>query len=258
MQVTDLAINIDGYSGPFDLLCSLVENRKFQVSGIKISQLIRIYGLYLVKSKQTPADTLAEFFSMTAGLLLEKTHSLLPGAKGEDNFEFDFNGDDIPNEQEFMKSLERYKPYRQVYLWLAEKFSSHSKSFRREIPVEPNSNPEREIIIDTDGSGAYLLGKTWKSLHERHAESLRNRQNFEENESNADWDGFAGDDLKQIEARVAEVSAMLEVSDTLSLREIAGKNLVVTLLAVLELCRMGKVYIEQDELFADVRVITKN
>lgn len=256
MQVTDLAINIDGYSGPFDLLCSLVENRKFQVSGIKISQLIRIYGLYLVKSKQTPADTLAEFFSMTAGLLLEKTHSLLPGAKGEN--EFDFDGEDIPNEQEFMKSLERYRPYRQVYLWLAEKFSFHSKSFRRENPVETPSNPEREIVIDTDGSGAYLLGKTWKSLHERHAEALRNKQSFEASEANADWDGFAEDDRKQIEARVAEVSAMLEVSDTLSLREIADKNLVVTLLAVLELCRMGKVYIEQDELFADVRVITKD
>ncbi len=85
MNITDLEINIDGYSGPFDLLCSLVENKKFQVSGIKISQLIKIYGLYLVKTSQTPADTLAEFFYMTAGLLLEKTRSLLPGSKPDDD-----------------------------------------------------------------------------------------------------------------------------------------------------------------------------
>ena len=252
MNITDLDINIEGYSGPFDLLCSLVENGKFQVSGIKIAQLIRIYGLYLVKTKQTPADTLAEFFYMTAGLLLGKTHSLLPGANTGDD---DVDGV-IPGGQEFMKSLERYKPYRKIYLWLSEKLSSHSKSFMR-TPQELPKNPEREIVID--GSGAYILAKTWKLLQAKHDEAMRNRQDIADIEAGADWDGFAAhDDQKQIEARMSEIEGMLSTDKTLSLREIAGKNLVVTLLAVLELCRIVNAYIEQDELFADVRIITKN
>ena len=48
------------------------------------------------------------------------------------------------------------------------------------------------------------------------------------------------------------------MSKSLSLHEIAGGNLVVTLLAVLELCRMGRAEIEQDGLFADVRIIPKS
>lgn len=247
--MTDFDVNIDGYSGPFDLLCSLVESGKFRVSGIKISQLIKIYGLYLVKSRQAPADTLADFFRMTAGLVLEKTRSLLP------NYDDDTDSEIIPDEEEFMKSLERYKPYRKIYLWLAEKFALSSMSYTRGLPdVAPEKN--RDIVID--GSGAYILAKTWKDINARYTQSAAKRKILTEAESNADWDGFAQDDQKQIEARVAEIESLLGMSKSLSLHEIAGNNLVVTLLAVLELCRMGRAKIEQDELFSDVRIITKD
>ena len=245
----DLSVEVDGYSGPFDLLCSLVESGKFRVSGIKISQLIKIYGLYLVKSRQTPADTLADFFRMTAGLVLEKTRSLLP------NYDDDSDSEIIPDEEEFMKSLERYKPYRKIYLWLAEKFALSSLSYPRGLPdVMPEKS--RDIVID--GSGAYILAKTWKAINARYTQNAAKRKILTEAESNADWDGFAQDDQKQIEARVAEIESLLGMSKSLSLHEIAGNNLVVTLLAVLELCRMGRAKIEQDELFSDVRIITKD
>ena len=245
----DLSVEVEGYSGPFDLLCSLVDSGKFRVSGIKISQLIKIYGLYLVKANQTPADTLADFFAMTAGLVLEKTRSLLP------NNDDDSDSEIIPDEQKFMESLERYRPYRKVYLWLADKFMSQSQTYRRGLP-DSAPNPEREILID--GSGAYILAKTWKDINTRYNEAMRKRRIFTEAESKADWDGFSGDEQKQIEARVAEIESVLRVSESLSLREIAGSNLVVTLLAVLELCRMGRAEIEQDGLFADVRIIPKS
>jgi chromatin segregation and condensation protein Rec8/ScpA/Scc1 (kleisin family) len=35
------------------------------------------------------------------------------------------------------------------------------------------------------------------------------------------------------------------------------KVLVVTLLAILEMCRMGKITIEQDALFSDVKIFAK-
>ena len=147
MSLTGFEINIEGYSGPFDLLCSLVENKKFQISDIKISQLIKIYGLYLLKTRQAPADTLAEFFYMTANLLLEKTKSLLPGAKQTENENSEEN---LANEENFLKSLERYKPYRKAYHWLSEKFETHSKSFRREVP-EPSVSINHEIVSRKTG-----------------------------------------------------------------------------------------------------------
>ncbi|MBQ9418750.1 MAG: segregation/condensation protein A [Synergistaceae bacterium] len=244
-----LDIDIEGFSGPFDLLCSLVESRQFQISEIKISQLVKIYGLYLVKTRQAPADTLAEFFYMTAGLLLEKAKSLLPGAKPITESE-----NEIPNEENFMKSLERYKPYRKAYQWLSEKFDLQSKSFRRDAP-EPVVNIHREIVVDDDG--VYILAKTWKNLHAQHDEYIRTIKEFEASRSGADWDGFAKDDQKQIQARISELEEQLNIAGSLSFNEVcqSRRSLVITLLALLELCRMGKASIEQKELFSDVRIV---
>ena len=248
MSLTDFEINIEGYSGPFDLLCSLVENKKFQISEIKISQLIKIYGLYLLKTRQAPADTLAEFFYMTANLLLEKAKSLLPGAKNlEDEEEV------ITSGENFMKSLERYKPYRKAYKILTQKFETQSKSFRREVP-EPVININREIIIY--GDGGYSLAKNWKILNENYTEKIKNLENIISSQTNADWDGFAQDDQEQIEERIKELEEQLNLQKFLSFNEICSSRhgLVVTLLALLELCRMGKIKIEQKELFSDVRI----
>ena len=63
-------ISVEGFSGPLDLLCSLVESRQFQASQLKITQLVRIYGVYLARTQHASVDTLVEFFYMVAGLLL--------------------------------------------------------------------------------------------------------------------------------------------------------------------------------------------
>lgn len=248
MSLIELDVEIEGYSGPFDLLCSLVDDGKFKISEIKISQLIKIYGRYLIETRQSPADALAEFFYMTAGLLLEKTHSLLPGAKVIEEFS-------PQNEAEFMKSLERYKPYRRAYLWLSEKFFVQAKSFRREIPLEI---PEREIVIDDEG--AYMLAETWKILSKSFSQRQQERINFAEAEAKADWDGFAETDQEQIDARVSELDELLSMKFSLSFNEICAskQNAVITLLALLELCRLGRAEFSQDELFSDVRINSKN
>lgn len=251
MKDFELSIEIEGYSGPFDLLCSLVEEKKFQLSDIKISELIRIYGIYLLKTRQVPADTLAEFFYMTSELLLEKTRSLLPGAKGISESQ-----EIIKGGEEFIQTLERYRPYRKAYLWLAEKFEAQSKLFSREFQER-----ETEIVFDT-GGGVYMLAKTWNGLHAKHIQAMKEKQKFLEAHAGADWSGFAEDDQEQIDARVLELEKLLSFSHSLSLNEICSmntsrRNLVITLLALLELCRMGRAVISQEELFSDVRINAK-
>lgn len=267
-ELSELSIDIEGYSGPFDLLCSLAEDRKFQLTDIKISQLIKIYGLYLLKTRQSPADTLAEFFYMASGLLLEKTHSLIPGndkrrendspdEKSENENESENNKSTDTGEKEFIRTLERYMPYRKVYLWLEEKFNAQSLLFRRENKMAGGT--KSKIIIDS--GDADLLAETWKDLFERHIELTTEEQELYDAESRADWDGFAESDEQQIDARVSEIEDMLNISQSLSFNMLCSDsskhNIVTTLLAMLELCRMGKILIEQEELFSDVRIISK-
>ena len=259
MKNLELEISIEGFSGPFDLLCSLVENKKFRASDIKISKLVKIYGLYLIKTKQVPADTLAEFFYMASGLLLEKTLSLLPGADIYE--ESKIENQDI-NEEKFIKTLERYKPYRSAYKWLNEKFSNQQKSFRREIIIKENNE---KIITEYNNieNGIYFLASNWKKLYDKFKTSREKLLAQNEAVSKADWDGFQNsqDDVQQIQSRILEIEGFLKIYDCLSLNHICNSSrnvLVVTVLALLEMCRMGKIYVKQDELFSDIEIFARN
>ena len=251
MSLIDFNVDVEGYSGPFDLLCSLVESKKFHVSDLKISQLIEIYGEYLITTKQAPADTLAEFFYMTSSLLLAKTLSLLPGEEPIDESE------DLQANEKFLKSLERYKFFRPIFARMNETLEARSKFFRRDVPQAVHE-PEQEIIIAD--SGAYKLAQTWKSLNDRMVQRFQEKMKLAEAAQKTDWDGFADTDQEQIDERVTELEEMLRVQPTLSFNEIctSRSNCVVTLLALLELCRMGKANFYQEELFSDVRINAKN
>ena len=252
-ELSELEINIEGYSGPFDLLCSLSEHGKFRLTGIKISQLIKIYGMYLIKTRQAPADTLAAFFCMASALLLEKTRSLLPG-NDEHEHEYD-EAVRIENEQEFMHSLERYMSYRDSFTWLTDKLNHQSLLFKRE---NQKVNPVNEVVIEVESGGPKLLAETWQNIYSRHIEFKRDSIMLAEAEAHADWNGFGESEQEQIDERVSDIEDLLNENETLSFNELCRTgSALVTLLALLELCRMGKALIEQEELFSDVRIITK-
>ena len=250
MYLADLEIDIDGYSGPFDALCSLVDKGKINAADIKISQLIKFYGDYLITTKKAPPDTLADFFYRSAGLLLAKTRSLRPNSES-------LELENLPAQDELTKSFKRYMMFQEAAEKLTDLLEAHSKSFRREIP-QVIQRKEREIVIDS--SGAYLLAKTWKELNENYTHELQERLEFSEAVDNANWDGFAETDQEQIDEKISELENLLRENNSLSFNELcrSRNNCVTTLLALLELCRLGRAEFSQKELFADVRISAKN
>lgn len=305
----DFVISIEGFSGPLDLLCALVESRKFEASKVKITQLIKIYGAYLAQTRRVSADILAEFFYMAAGLLLEKTRSLLPNLNsldvdndniinGEDDdlgdlSDLDINNidDDINiNDNEIMRRIARYRPYRAAFLWLAERLENESKSFRRQFNSEndflknenkiknkenkneknKNENENLDLLsslkLENFEGDIYLLSKIWRDIFNKYNDNKKLEQEMRELESGADWDGFNKNapDEEQIQSRIYELEERLKNKNdnTLFLNSLCNagdiKILVVTLLALLEMCRMGKIAIEQDALFGDVKIFLLN
>lgn len=249
-------ISIEGFSGPLDLLCTLVETRQLDVSRIKVSQIVRIYGAFLAGTKRAAAEAVAEFFYMAAGLILEKTRSLLPRPDDE-------IADDIPDDDpdaELGPVIERYRPYRSAGRYLWELLERESRSFRRIAgDDEPAADPSE---AEYDIGDTYFLARVWWGLFERYERRRGEELERFETEEAADWDGFteAVPDESLIENRIAELEERLAAGAELSLSDLcaehrAVKTLVVTLLALLEMCRMGRISIEQDKLFGDVRVL---
>jgi segregation and condensation protein A len=255
-------VTIEGFSGPLDLLCHLVESRQMQAAKIKVAQLVRIYGAYLARTQKASAETLAEFFFMAAGLLLQKTLSLLPSAPEE--YPEDAEPDDVIGEEELLARLARYRPYRAATTRLEEMKARQDRCFRR-IPGEDEASGEEQEEPVYDIGDLYFLSRIWWGLVERVS---RNREacradDFQTLED--EWDGMpeALPEESQIQSRIVELEEKLAVNPVLSLNVLwalspSVKTLVVTLLAVLEMCRMGKAAIEQETLFSDVRIYTKN
>lgn len=251
-------VRVEGFSGPLDLLCHLVESRQFEASKIRVSQLVRIYGAYLAQTRKASADTLADFFYMAAGLLLEKARSLLPGYDEPEEEDMDPELD----EAALLAALARYRPYRAAARWLWEKREKEARSFRRPSLAETSSAP-RETVYDI--GDLYFLSRVWWGLFERFCRDRRQeKEELLDELGDSVWDGMpeALPDEAQIENRILELGGLLSEEGSLSLNALCRsarsvKLLVVTLLALLEMCRMGKIAIEQERLFDDVKVLPK-
>ncbi len=237
-----IQIEVEGFSGPLDLLCHLIESRELDVSRISVSQIVRVYGAYHSRKGELPIEVVADFLVQAASLVLEKAIALAPRVLDDAEWEDVVIDDDDPHE-DLEGILERYKPYRKAAMVLADLQIEWSKrSFRSPYPMTP-----RYDICDL-----YSLSSLWWGLMKGH----RDRQEdlwFD--------DSFAAvpppiPEEIQVEKKMdGIISALVPEGVFLSLllKEEGGvSSLIVTILALLELSRKDMVRLEQKEMFGDV------
>jgi len=265
MSKESVEVVIEGFSGPLDMLCHLVESRQMQASKIKMTQLVRIYGAYLSKTQKASVETLAEFFFMVASLLLQKTISLLPTASpSEDPELWDDTGGAHEEglEEEMLERLARYRPYRTATAWLEDRKARQDRHYRRAVTEEQSGEARYDI------GDLYFLSRIWWGLLERKLSDGRTTgiadDAYDAGDDIEEWDGMpsALPEESQIQGRITELEEKLALHSELSLNALwaispSVQVLVVTLLAVLEMCRMGKTVIEQDIPFSDVKIRAK-
>lgn len=256
--MSDIEVSIDGFTGPLDLLCHLVESRQMQASKIKVAQLVRIYGAYLSKTRNASAEVISEFFFMAASLLLQKVLSLLPSNKDNElSIGSDESYDDIISEEELYARMSRFSPYRTVTGRLLERKEKQGRRFKR-IYFEANDGYDENRNPAYELGDLYSLSVIWWGLFEGIRKKKETEIEFlDEDES---WDGVPGSlpDEDRIQTRIDEIIEKLRVSPALLLSNLVSVRsvsaVVVTILALLELCRMKKITVIQEELFGEVRI----
>lgn len=240
-------VQLGAFSGPLDLLCHLVESREMNPANINLTELVSQYVKFLLEGEKTTLNEMAEFFAFASRLLLRKVHSLFPSRIGDDvNPDVD-EQDYIETEEELQQMLENFRPYRNAAALLAFKQQQREKSFIR--------------IWDEDTTPFYDLGDLyglsmkWWELLEQYNERHRN-MDYEENNV---WDEIpdAVPEERQVEARMEELMSELK-GKRIALKELLQernkKNLIVTLLALLEMSRLGMVQLIQHETLGDVEI----
>jgi chromatin segregation and condensation protein Rec8/ScpA/Scc1 (kleisin family) len=196
---------------------------------------------------------------MVASLLLHKVMSLLPS--GKDNAireleDADESFDDVISEEELLARMSRFSPYRAITSLLIERKEKQSRRFKRiclqeDLDSADNKTPHYEI------GDLYHLSKLWWDIL---SDSKKNGLASELIDIEECWDGVPGSlpDEERIQTRISEITEKLTKSSTLLLSNLLSVRsvsaVVVTLLALLEMCRMKKISVLQEELFGEIRI----
>lgn len=244
-------VHLDSFSGPLDLLCHLVETREFDALKLNLTQVVQQYISFLVNARGATLNEMADFFAFASRLVLRKVNSLFPrseDAEADEPQADDEDGGLITSEEELAEIIARYRPYRAAARVLSGLKEKREKCFLRVTDEEDN------YYYDIGNLDALAL-KWWETLA-----LYEERISAEKYSSDAMiWEEIpdAVPEERQIEERMDELLLLLRggrMSFAALLSEKNTKTVIVTLLALLEMSRLGMVHIIQTETLGGVEI----
>ena len=219
----EFKIELEGFTGPFDLLLKLIEKQKIDIYDINIEQLTKEY-LAEVEKLDPAIEDLSSFIYIASVLLNIKSNKLLPKEK-EENLEEDFLAylveyKKIKSVQDDLKQLE--KEARKIHSKYAEDLAKF------EI--------EEEIITKDVKILANQFKKLLKNLEKR-----EQPKNIVSKIKMPDVNDYLNSYRKALEIR-DNLRLDLIINDIHSKAEC-----IASFLALLELFKLQEIYLEQNE-----------
>lgn len=235
---SDYRIKLQVFEGPLDLLLFLIRKNELDIYDIPIESVTRQYIDALHTMQQLDLEVAGEFFVMAATLMEIKSRLLLP--KGQHAVDPNADEDEMDPRWELVHQLLEYKKFKEASAQinemvrlrqdLMERHVSNLSAFGEERPLHPTDRIQ--------------LWNAFNFVLRRLAEKLVVGEIKDEQVTVADRMEYL---LKRIETeRTFVFSDLFPGKVTLRL-------LVATFLAVLELTRLKKLSLQQDEAFADIR-----
>ena len=237
-------VKLADFSGPLDLLCHLVDNREIDAKDLKLADLISQYVVYTLSAGTATLSEAADFFVAATGLILRKVRRLFPSQDAEEEAALEFDPDDFDGEEAIGAALERFKPYRRAAFYLGDLKSMRELCHTRTI--------EEETLPWYDLGDLYSLASLWWSLLENY--KIKNEAGaaaFMDEIPDAVPEGVL------VEQRMSEIRDELHINGFMMLSDLVRRfqsDLVVTLLALLEMSRLGMVFLSQEKPWDDVAV----
>ncbi|HOV88719.1 MAG TPA: segregation/condensation protein A, partial [Candidatus Paceibacterota bacterium] len=129
-KISQLEIQQEKFSGPLDLLLSLIEERKLEITEVNLAQVTDAFLSYIGDLKQASPDVLADFLVVAAKLILIKSKSLLPT--------LELSAEEETEIKDLTERLEIYRLFKNASQFIKEKFTQN-QMFAREFLI--NQSP---------------------------------------------------------------------------------------------------------------------
>ncbi|MFC1628518.1 segregation and condensation protein A [Gemmatimonadota bacterium] len=225
------AVRIESFEGPLDLLLFLIRKNEVEIHDIPIAHITRQYLDYIEVMQLLDLEMAGDMLVMAATLMQIKARMLLPSQIRED--------EEDPR-LELVRQLEEYQVFRKVAETLAEREDTYTKYYLRGSGPGPVDLPEpEEIVLDVT---LFDMLKVYQEALSRIQEEGRYQVHGPEVKVSDQIEYLRGQ-LRGTE-RLSLVDILLNFDNRLVM--------VVTLVAILELSRLGELVIEQSELYGDL------
>ena len=234
----DFAIRLPAFEGPLDLLLYLIRRNEVDIYDIPIEKVTKQYIEILGSMEKLDLEIAGEFFVMAATLMYIKSRMLLP--KKDQGANEDVEDEDIDPRWELVQQLLEYKKFKEASSEIEKLILSTNDLIPRIGPKEALEAVERPLKpVDRID-----LWNTFNQVLRRLAERITEGEISAEQVTVADRMEHV---LLQVQHRKSFLfSELFESTTTLT-------TIVATFLAVLELTRLGKIRIQQDQAFSDIR-----
>ncbi len=235
---TDYRIKLQVFEGPLDLLLFLIRKSEIDIYDIPIESVTKQYLEALRAMQSLDLDVAGEFFVMAATLMEIKSRLLLP--KGLHAIDPNANpDDDIDPRWELVHQLLQYKKFKEAAGELAAIIRRQQDLMERHVSslsAEFNERPLQAV-------GRIELWNTFNIVLRRLAEKLVVGEIHDETVT-------VSDQMEWLLARIRTEKTFI-FSDLFP-NGTTLRQLVATFLAVLELTRLGKLHLAQNEAFTDI------
>lgn len=245
-----IPVKLEVFEGPLDLLLHLIDKNKIDIYDIPIVLITEQYMEYVEMMDKKDLDVMSEFLVMAATLLKIKSKMLLP--KDEEEKE----GEEADPRQELVERLLEYKMYKYASLELKDRQLDASYQLYKK-PTIPKAIADYKEEVNLE---QLLEGITLGKLHTVFR-SIMKRQVDKIDPVRSTFGQIEKEEIT-LSDKMIYIDEYARLHGYFSFRKLIEKqkgkiHKIVAFLGILELMKMGRLVVEQKEIFADILISYK-
>ena len=236
----ELRIKLPVFEGPLDLLLFLIRKNELDIYDIPIATVTRQYIEVLRSMRDLDLDVAGEFFVMAASLMEIKSRMLLP--RGQAAVDDAADEDPLDPRWELVHQLLQYKKFKEAAAKLDELAAFQRDLLPRqvlEVAVTESDRPLKPV-------DRIELWNAFNLVLRRLAEKLVVGEIKGEEVT-------VSDKMEEL-LRLIQTRRAFLFTELFDGRPVTVRVLVATFIAVLELTRLRKLRVRQDEAYGDIHV----
>ncbi|MCX7918066.1 MAG: segregation/condensation protein A [bacterium] len=227
-------VKLEVFEGPFDLLLHLIRKNEMDICAVSLSEITGQYLAYIQMMHSLDLDIAGEFLVIAATLIYIKSQKLLPQPELPPEVE------EFDPEAMLLARLAEYKKYKELAMELDRKRLARELIFMRDNHRLYEAQDE-EYTITATVNDLFLTYKQLSRFMEPPAVCEIDPEDY------------------TIEAKIDYLNKLLKTRSRWKFSELVGSiasrlELAVTVLAMLELCRLKHVQLRQPQLFGEIYI----